>query len=392
VEQGQMFTFLTDMNVMGDKSKIATTYKNLPQSVKMGDRILVCDGLLQFTVLHCQDDSVLTRCDNNGTLGVNKGVNLPGSKVDLPAVTDKDIEDIRFGVEQRVDMIACSFIRKADDVNYIRNLPGVKENNIVIISKIESQEGLDNFEHVLTASDGIMVARGDLGVEVPIERVCSIQKFIIAKCNAVGKPVITATQMLESMIVNPRPTRAEATDVANAVFDGSDCVMLSGETASGAWPCEAVKTMVNICREAERDINYRVLYRKQRADVTPPVQVADSVASSAVKTAWDISARLIVVLTERGNTARLVSKYRPHCILLCVTADARVARQSLLNRACYPYLTHAGGDIAAESSVQRCIASAKKMGLCATGDLAVVTSGQLGITGSTNMMRVVTIA
>jgi pyruvate kinase len=228
---GQDFSFYTDYTYMGDNTSVAVSYQDLPTSVKPGDKILVGDGLIGFTVIECQETRVNCKVDNAGLLGETKGVNLPGCKLRLPAITEKDRDDIAFGVEQNVDFIAASFIRKPEDVLEIRQLLGT--SGIKIISKIENQEGLDNFDDILAVSDGIMVARGDLGVEIPVERVARAQKMMIRKCNYAGKPVITATQMLETMIQNPRPTRAEATDVANAVLDGSDCVMLSGETAKG---------------------------------------------------------------------------------------------------------------------------------------------------------------
>jgi pyruvate kinase len=249
--------------------------------VKVGDRILIDDGLIGTVVtnVNIETGEVVTRVENEGMLGETKGINLPGVTVDLPAITEKDKSDILFGVDQGLDMIAASFIRKAADVIEIRKL--IEGSNMKIISKIESQEGLDNFDEILAVSDGIMVARGDLGVEIPVEQVARYQKMMIRKCNAAGKPVITATQMLESMIVNPRPTRAEATDVANAVLDGSDCVMLSGETAKGAHPIAAVEMMSKICREAEADINYSELYPALRRQIVLPIGVSEAVASSA---------------------------------------------------------------------------------------------------------------
>jgi pyruvate kinase len=330
-----------------------------------------------------------SKAENSGTMGENKNVNLPGVIVDLPAVTEKDIKDIEFGIQQEVDMIAASFIRKADDVKEIRALPGVKESKILIISKIESQEGLDNFDEIVDTSDGVMVARGDLGVQIPIKKVATAQKMMITKCNSVGKPVITATQMLESMINNPRPTRAEATDVANAVFDGSDCVMLSGETAAGKYPLEAVQTMAQICFQAESDIDYRALYRKIRELViAPPISVPDTIASSSVKSSWDINATAIICLTETGNTARLVSKYRPSCPILCVTPNATVSRQIQISRGCIPYLVDSmkGTD----QVLDRAIRYAKdELKIVKSGDYVVVTSGVLeGVSGTTNMFQV----
>jgi len=284
-------------------------------------------------------------------------------------------------------MIAASFIRTAENVKTIRNLPGVQENQIMIISKIESQEGLDNFNAILQESDGIMVARGDLGVEIPIEKVATAQKMMITKCNAVGKPVITATQMLESMTENPRPTRAEATDVANAVFDGSDCVMLSAETASGKYPVVTVKMMDTICRQAERDIDYRSLYKNLRANVLPPTTIPHSIASSAVKTQWDIEASLIICLTDTGNTARLVSRYRPSCPILVVTSSPRVSRQVLVSRGCVPFLVD--NMKGTENLLHQATEYAKSAGLASVGDKIIVTSGILEATsGSTNIMKV----
>eukprot|EP01088_Endostelium_zonatum_P008642 TRINITY_DN21801_c0_g1_i1.p1 TRINITY_DN21801_c0_g1~~TRINITY_DN21801_c0_g1_i1.p1 ORF type:complete len:502 (+),score=111.53 TRINITY_DN21801_c0_g1_i1:39-1544(+) len=386
---GQNFTFHTDENILGDKDKVGVTYKSLTKTVKVGSNISVSDGLISFTVLEINEaaGTILTRVDNSGVLGETKGVNLPGLEVDLPAVTEKDIADIAFGVRQNVDMIAASFIRTADNVKAIRALPGVSQQQIMIISKIESQEGLDNFNAILTESDGIMVARGDLGVEIPIEKVATAQKMMISKCNAVGKPVITATQMLESMTENPRPTRAEATDVANAVFDGSDCVMLSGETANGKYPVVTVRMMDTICRQAEKDIDYRTLYRALRANVRPPTTLPHSIASSAVKTQWDIEAGLIICLTDTGNTARLVSKYRPSCPILVVTSSERVARQILISRGCVPYLIESmkGTD----AVVAKAKEYAKSTGLLNAGDKVVITSGVLeAVSGSTNIMKV----
>jgi len=386
---GQTFTFYTDENIIGNQEKVGVTYKSLTKTVRLGSQILVSDGLISFTVTEINDaeGKVVTRVDNSGILGETKGVNLPGLRIDLPAVTEKDIKDIEFGVKHQVDMIAASFIRTADNVTTIRNLPGVHENQIMIISKIESQEGLDNFNAILTDSDGIMVARGDLGVEIPIEKVATAQKMMISKCNAVGKPVITATQMLESMTENPRPTRAEATDVANAVFDGSDCVMLSAETASGKYPVVTVKMMDTICRQSEKDIDYRTLYKNLRAHVLPPTTIPHSIASSAVKTSWDIEATLIICLTDTGNTARLVSRYRPACPILVVTSSPRVARQILISRGCVPFLVE--NMKGTDAIIQRAKEWGKQIGLCCVNDKIVVTSGNLEATsGSTNIMKV----
>ena len=328
---------------------------------------------------------VFCTVENDAMLGETKGVNLPGNSVDLPAITKKDAADIQFGIEQGVDLIAASFIRKASDVLEIREL--IKGTGIRIISKIENQEGIQNFDEILSVSDGIMVARGDLGVEIPVEQVARFQKMMIRKCNAVGKPVVTATQMLESMIVNPRPTRAEATDVANAVLDGSDCVMLSGETAKGAFPFLAVAMMAKICREAEVDINYSELYPSLRRQIRLPISVAEAVAANAVKTSWDVHATLIIVLTQTGNTAINVSKYRPIAPVLAVTASAQAARQCQVLRGIYPLLVDSMEGT--ENLIHRAMLWGVKMGMAQRGDSVVVTSGVLEDTaGTTNVMRV----
>jgi pyruvate kinase len=389
--KGQQFTFVTDKSFLGDSSKAALTWKKLPQIAKPNEtRILVADGLIGFKVVETNGiDTVTCIVENNAVLGENKNVNVPGEIVDLPAVTEKDIEFVAFGVKNGIDFIAGSFIRKAQDIRDIRALPGVKENDMKIIAKIENQEGIDNFDEILAEADGIMVARGDLGVEIPLPEVTSQQKIMINKCNLVGKPVITATQMLESMITNPRPTRAEVADVWNAVYDGTDCVMLSGETAAGNFPQEAVHIMTEICCEAESKIDYRQLFLKLRQEVKVPLlNVPESVASSAVKTAWDLQANLIVALSETGNTARLVSKYRPHCPIVCVTCNEGVAKRLLVTRGVFPYLVdHFTGVI--EQTAASAILRAFRDGFLKEGDFVVITSGAIeGVVGGTSMMRV----
>jgi pyruvate kinase len=387
---GDTYTWVPEEGFLGDDKFGALSWLNIAKHVVPGDRILVGDGLLAFVVLQVLDNGwIESKAENSGVMGENKNVNLPGVVVDLPAVTDKDIKDIEFGIQQEVDFIAASFIRKADDVKEIRALPGIKEAKILIISKIESQEGLDNFDEIVEESDGVMVARGDLGVQIPIKKVATAQKMMITKCNSVGKPVITATQMLESMIQNPRPTRAEATDVANAVFDGSDCVMLSGETAAGKYPVEAVEMMAQICYQAESDIDYRALYRKIRELViAPPISVPDTIASSSVKSSWDINATAIICLTETGTTARLVSKYRPSCPILCVTPNAYVSRQIQISRGCIPFIVESmkGTDKVIETAIRH---AKDELKIVKAGDFVVITSGFLeGTSGATNMFQV----
>jgi len=390
---GSKFTFTTDQSVLGDESIVNITYSSLPTSVKPGNTILVDDGLIGMTVDEVTETEVRCTIQNDGLLGQIKGVNLPGVSVSLPAVTEKDKADIAFGIQNDIDFIAASFIRKAQDVNEIRALPGVGKNNVMIISKIESQEGLDNFDDILEVSDAIMVARGDLGVEIPIEMVANAQKMMIRKCNFSGKPVITATQMLESMIQYPRPTRAEATDVINAVYDGSDCVMLSGETAKGKFPTEAVSMMSKLARQAELNLDYRSMFRLIRnysIMTSKTVPVPESIASSAVKSAWDLNSPLIICLSDSGNTVRFVSKYRPHSTILCITSCARTARQVLLSRSAIPLLVQSMAHT--DKLIEAGIEYSREHGFVKSGDYVITTSGLLeGVSGSTNLLRVSTV-
>lgn len=390
---GETITLITDYTHVGNAQKVAHTYKSMATTVQEGSEILIDDGLISLTCMSADPASgdVLCRINNGGVLGETKGVNLPGAVVDLPALTEKDKKDLKFGCEQRVDMVAASFIRKPSDVEDIRDyLTKHGGGSIKIISKIENQEGLRNFDGVLEASDGIMVARGDLGVEIPIEMVSVAQKMMISKCNVAGKPVVTATQMLDSMIKNPRPTRAETTDVANAVFDGSDCVMLSGETAKGAYPVEAVTTMVDICREAEHMLDYSYVFQSLRNHHRDsPTDVTETITSSAVKTAYDLKAALIICLTETGNTARMLCKYRPVSPVICVTSNEGTARQLLVYRGAFPMVV--GSMVGTESLIARVLNRSKAAGFVEKGDFIVVVSGMReGVAGGANILRVIT--
>jgi len=395
LEAGNKFIFTTDQECIGDETIVSISYKELPLNVQPGHIILVDDGNLQFKVEDSDGTNIHCVILNGGLLKETKGVNIPGADLrHLPAVSEKDISDIIFGVKNEIDFIAASFINRRSDVEMIRDIPGVREGKILIISKIETQQGIDNFKEILEVSDGIMVARGDLGVEIPIEKICNVQKMIIKECNIAGKPVITATQMLESMMNNPRPTRAEVADVSNAVYDGTDCVMLSGETAAGKYPVESVVIMRKICRETEKTLSYRNIYTSLRKMVhqmkewSPLTTITDSIASSAVKTSWDLNSSLILSLTESGSTSRLVSKYRPHVAILCVTHNPRTARQSLVSRGVIPLIVEKSNSNN-ERQIEVAVEWAKERGLILQGEIIVIVAGVVeGIPGSTNMMRV----
>jgi len=355
--KGSEFKLLTDIEKFkeGSEEQVYVDYQNIVNVVKKGERVLIDDGLISCLVIEVGDNYLKTIIENTGKLGTKKGCNLPGIKVDLPALTKRDKEDLAFGVKNGVDFIAASFVRKKADVEDIRKELGKKGSNIKIISKIENLEGLENFDDILNDSDGIMVARGDLGVEIPLEKVVLAQKMMIAKCNILNKPVITATQMLETMIYNPRPTRAEATDVANAVLDGTDCVMLSGETAKGEYPVLAVKTMAQICQSTEEYFDYDVSYFSIRKAVKKKfgkdIGVAETIASSAVKTSGELEASLIITLTESGTTSRLVSKYKPKSKIIAVTQHEQTARQLQITRGVLPVIV--GSVIGTESMIKK---------------------------------------
>lgn len=347
----------------GDATWVCQDYPNLAKKIEVGKQICIDDGLISLTVKEIKGDDVVCTINNTAMLGETKGINLPGTEVDLPAITPKDKEDLIFGVQQGVDLIAASFVRKADDVKEIRKVLGLPGRGIMIFSKIESQEGLDNFDEILEVSDGIMVARGDLGIEIPIQKVYMAQKMIIKKCNAVGKPVITATQMLESMCGAPRPTRAEASDVANAVLDGTDAVMLSGETAGGGFPLEAVTCMVNTCREAEKTIDYQTASLQARtlsAAACPTRAAFDAAAASAAQLSLDAAAKAIVVVSDDEKVVQAVTKFRPACPVVLATSNEQLARQST------GYFKNVYAAVAGDAA-----AACTGLGLAAAGDSVV---------------------
>lgn len=390
---GQEVTVHADINYIGDEHSLGIDYADLANSVHVGGHILIADGNISLTINSIDKSSNTVKCtvNNNAVLGETKNVHLPGAKITLPALSEKDKSDLLFGVKKGVDCIAASFIRSADDVKEIRRVLGEPGKHIKIISKIESTEGIENFDEILAESDGIMVARGDLGVELPLEKIFIAQKMMISKCNAANKPVITATQMLESMIQNPRPTRAEATDVANAVLDGSDSVMLSGETASGEYPIEAVEYMARISKQAEEVEavgEYPSLFEalKGKSGIEP--EVPEAVASYAVRVANDLKAELIITITETGKTSRLVSKYRPRVPVVCVTNDVHTANYLILSRATIPIIVPSvkGTESILTETMEKC----KQMGLCKSGSNVVVVAGIVeGVSGNTNSLRVV---
>ena len=377
---------LTTEEILGDKDRIHVTYKNLPNDVKVGSTILIDDGLIGLTVVDIQGTEIKCRIVNGGQIKGRKGVNVPGVKISLPGITDKDAADIVFGIEQGIDFIAASFVRKASDVLEIREL--LEKHNashIQIISKIENQEGVDNLDEILEVSDGLMVARGDLGVEIPAEEVPLVQKRMIEKCNLVGKPVITATQMLDSMQRNPRPTRAEASDVANAIFDGTDAIMLSGETAAGKYPVESVRTMARIAERTEAALNYREIFH--RLSNAQEISVTEAISQAVAKSALDLNANAIITATESGYTARMVSKYRPQAPIIAVTPNEDVMRRMCLTWGVLPVKgEHAPStDIMFEMAVD----SALKTKVVQPGDLVVITAGvPVGRSGTTNLIKI----
>lgn len=378
LKQGQDLKLVIDYSFKGDSTCIAVSYDKIVTSVKPGNTILCADGSLSLKVKDVQSDHVMTEVLNNCKLGERKNCNLPGVKVDLPVLQEKDIDDLtNFGIPHGVDFVAASFVQSASDVKTIRDTLGMRGRNIQIISKIENEEGLKNFDEICMASDGIMVARGDLGMEIPPEKVFLAQKIMISKCNLMGKPVVTATQMLESMTKLPRPTRAEASDVANAVLDGTDCVMLSGETAGGDFPLEAVTIMRRICEEAECVVEYGSLYLNTRLGVLAEfgqMTSVEAMCSSAVKTTMDADCKLIIVLTEQGTAARIVAKYRPGVPIIAISASEQVTRQFSVVRGVHAMLTEsfAGTD----SVITKALAYAKENGMVSSGDGVVCVHGQ----------------
>ncbi|MEI4829582.1 pyruvate kinase [Bacillus sp. FJAT-53711] len=373
--------------VLGTAEKFSVTYAGLYDDVDTGSRILIDDGLIELEVIGKANGDIRTKVLNSGTVKNKKGVNVPNVSIKLPGITEKDIQDIVFGIEQNVDFIAASFVRKASDVLEIRELLEAHgAQHIQIIPKIENQEGIDNIDSILEVSDGLMVARGDMGVEIPPEEVPLVQKRLIKKCNVLGKPVITATQMLDSMQRNPRPTRAEASDVANAIFDGTDAIMLSGETAAGLYPLEAVQMMANIAIRVEKSLQYEDMFKKRLKEQS--CTITDAISQSVAHTAIALDVAAIVAPTESGHTAKMISKYRPKSPIVAVTSNEQVCRRLALAWGVQAYMAEEKAK-STDEMLETAIETAMDAGMIGVGDTVVITAGvPIAETGTTNLMKI----
>ena len=385
IVSGQEFIITTDKSVIGNEKMVAVTYEDIIQDVKIGEKLLIDDGLLQFSIKEIIGNKIICIALNNGELGENKGVNLPKAKVSLPAISEKDKNDLIFGCQQGVDYVAASFIRKADDVKDVRKV--LDENggkNILIISKIETQEGIDNFDEILKVSDGIMVARGDLGVEIPIEDVPIAQKMMIEKCNAAGKVVITATQMLDSMIKNPRPTRAEVNDVANAILDGTDCIMLSGESANGKYPVEAVRVMTRISEKIDPLVSKKNYF-------TENMTITTAVTKGTAEISESLGTKVIVVATQSGRAARDMRRYFPKAEIIAITNNEKTANQLLIVRGITPFID--GQPESLDSFFQLAEKVSVDLKLATKDDVIIANCGEsIFKVGTTNSIKLIKIS
>ena len=383
LEAGQTFT-LTTRDVEGTKEICSITYKDLPQDVQPGGTIMLDDGLIKLQIVTVNDTDIVCKVLNSGKIKNKKGVNVPGVHLSMPYMSQRDRDDIIFGAQQGFDFIAASFVRTAQDVYDIRNLLNEYDSDIRIIAKIENREGVNNIDSILAAADAVMVARGDLGVEIDFTELPGIQKNIIERSFSFGKPIVTATQMLDSMIVNPRPTRAEISDVANAIYDGTSAIMLSGETAAGAYPVDALKTMSAIAERTEQENHARFVPLTEN---TGKISVSDATAHAACLTAKDVNAAAIVTVSESGNTARLLSKYRPEQPIIACVMKEQVQRQLALSWGITPLmmpLAHSTDEL-----IEMSTSLAKENGYLHNGELAVVTAGvPVGVSGTTNMIKI----
>jgi len=377
---------LTTKDIEGDENIVSISYKNLTKDIKAGSIVLIDDGLIELSVISISDTDIVCRILNSGEISNNKGVNVPGTNLSIPFISDKDRADIIFGIKNGFDFIAASFTRTAADVLEIRKI--FEDNgcrSVNIIAKIENAEGVKNIDDILAVSDGIMVARGDMGVEIALEDVPILQKIIIKKAYNAGKLVITATQMLDSMMKNPRPTRAEATDVANAIYDGTSAIMLSGETAAGLYPVESLITMSKITVRAEKDIDYRKRFNMRDIDITS--DVTNAISHATCNTAHDLGAKAIITITKSGRTARMISKYRPLSPIIGCSTTKTVCRQLNLSWGIFPLLIVE--DDNTDELFEHAIDASKKTGIVSNGDLVVITAGvPIGISGTTNLMKV----
>lgn len=385
LKAGQTFT-LTTREIEGDETAVAITYENLVNDISIGDRILIDDGLISMRVDRIEDKDIVCTVLNGGPVSNHKGVNVPNVHLSMPYVSEKDKEDIIFGVEQGFDFIAASFVRTAEDILEIRDILSRHNCNFInIIAKIENMQGVENIDEIIRVSDGVMIARGDMGVEIPFEDVPAIQKMIIRKVYNAEKIVITATQMLDSMMHNPRPTRAEATDVANAIYDGTSAIMLSGETAAGMYPVEALKTMVRIAERTEADIDLVKRFNRRESLVNP--DITNAIAHATCTTAMDLNATAIVTVTKSGTTARMISKYRPACPIIGCTPYENVWRQLNLSWGVLPLMVDM--QMSTDDLFEHAIANAEKKGYVKQGEITVITAGvPLGVSGTTNLIKV----
>lgn len=385
LKQGSRFT-LTTREVLGNASIVSITYKDLPKDVKPGGRILLDDGLIELLIDDVDDTEIHCTVANSGVISNRKGVNVPDTNLSMPFISQKDYDDICFGIEHGFDFIAASFTRTAEDILQIRKILEEKNcNNISIIAKIENMQGVQNINDIIRVSDGIMVARGDMGVEIPLEEVPVLQKKIIQKVYQAGKQVITATQMLDSMMKNPRPTRAEATDVANAIYDGTSAIMLSGETAAGAYPVEALQTMVKIAERTEIDINYRRRFEEKGTGVI--TDVTNAISHATCTTGMDLNAAAIITVSKSGRTARMISKFRPTCPIIACTMSESVWRRLNLSWGVQPVIITERDTT--DDLFETAVEAAQKKGYVKQGDITVITAGvPLGVSGTTNMLKV----
>jgi len=385
LKAGETFTLTTE-EIMGTAQRATISYKNLKNDISVGTTLLIDDGLIELEVEKISGEDIICRVINGGFVSNHKGVNVPGAILSMPYISDADMEDILFGIKEGYELIAASFVRSKEDIYELRKILQEHGSDMKIIAKIENMQGIENLEEILEASDGVMVARGDMGVEIPMEEVPVLQKKMIKMANAQGKHVITATQMLESMINHPRPTRAEATDIANAIYDGTTAIMLSGESAAGKYPVEAVKTMARIAEAAEKDIDYRS--RMRRNDEGDKSEITNAIAYATCSAAMDLNAAAIITVTMSGYTAEAISRFKPSCPIIGCAVNERVCDQLNLLWGVNPLLIKKEEN--SEELFADAVTAAKEAGYVHTGDIVVITAGvPLGITGTTNMIHVV---